>query len=171
MTTIEITGIDGNELTRVLDDGVDHGGNVIEPFIDPDGRWPLRCCLRDSRAGDTIAVIAWSPFPWRGAYAEVGPIVVHAGRCPGTPGGEGLSEAHDRRPMTLRPYGFDRRIAYAKVRSVPAGASVTSHLHDLLDDPDVDFVHGRNTTGGCFSFQATRSTPPGPAGETGSSDR
>lgn len=168
MTRIEITGIDGHELARVLDDGVDHGGNVIEPFIDPDGGWPLRCCLGDSEVGDTIAVIAWSPFPWRGAYAEVGPIVVHAARCPGAPGAEGLPEAHDRRSMTLRPYGSDRHIAYAKVRSVPAGESVTAQLHDLLDDPDIDFVHGRNTTGGCFSFQASRAATPRPATERGS---
>lgn len=156
MSDIEIRGIDCGALAEVLDCGIDQGGNPIEPFIDRHGGWPLRCCLDDSCAGDKIAIIAWSPFPWKGAYAETGPIVVHAEGCAGSTVSDRLPPELDARPMTLRPYGADHRIAYEKVRHVPEGKSLTAHVRGLLDDPGIEIVHGRNMTGGCFSFQANR---------------
>jgi hypothetical protein len=150
------TGTDPAELRRVLADGTDHDGNPVEPFTDDDGGWPLRCCLTDSQPGDRIAIIAWSPMPWSGAYAETGPIVVHTDGCD-TPGPTPRLPADlDARAMVLRPYGPDRRIAYHRVRHAPAGGSLTDHVEELLAFDDVDFVHGRNVTGGCYSFTATR---------------
>lgn len=156
MVQIEITGTERTALLEVLERGVDHGGNPVEPFVDEAGGWPLRCCLEDSRPGDEIAIIAWSPFPWAGAYAETGPVVVHTGGCTGPGVRHRLPPGLDDRPMTLRPYGPDHRIAYDKVRHVAEGGSLTEAARQLLDDPGVDLVHGRNVTGGCFSFQATR---------------
>ena len=153
MTGIVISGVDPNALAVALSVGVDHGGNPIEPFIDADGGWPLRCCLSDSLPGEQIAIIAWSPFPWRGPYAEIGPIVVHADGCAG-PGQPGLPGALDERAMTLRPYGPDHRIAYHRVRHIAAGESLIPHLEALLAEDDVELVHGRNTTGGCYAFTA-----------------
>ena len=125
MDRLAFTGIDHNELAVTLDRGLDHGGNSIEPFVDDDGGWPLRCCLTDSTAGERIAIIAWSPFPWRGAYAETGPVVVHTDGCPGPAMTDQLPSDLDARPMTLRPYGVDHRIAYAKVRHIDEGDSLT----------------------------------------------
>jgi len=150
------TGIDTDELALVLASGTDHGGNPIESFVDSDGGWPLRCCLADSKPGDTITIIAWSPMPWSGACAEVGPVVVHANGCPSAADTGHLPADMDARPMVLRPYGHDRRIAYHRVRHVDAGDSLTDHVTELLAHDDVDFVHGRNVTGGCYAFTATR---------------
>ena len=157
MLNIEITGIDSTALVEVLKRGIDHGGNPVEPFVDSDGGWPLRCCLEDSRAGDEIAIIAWSPFPWKGPYAETGPVVVHTQGCVGSMVRDRLPPGLDTRAMTLRPYGIDHRIAYDMVRHVPEGESLTALVRELLSDPDIEMVHGRNVTGGCFSFEATRS--------------
>jgi len=148
------TGVDTNELDHVLAVGVDHGGNAIEPFLDSDGGWPLRCCLDDSRPGDRVVIIAWSPMPWPGPYAEVGPVVVHAGGCPGHDPADRLPADFDSRAMVLRPYGYDRRIAYHHVRQIADGGSLTEHVTELLALDDVDFVHGRNVTGGCYAFTA-----------------
>ncbi len=114
--TINVTGIDVDQLTAALADGHDHAGNPIESFVDDDGGWPLRCCLGDSAPGDQIAIIAWSPFPWQGAYAETGPVVVHTADCPGTVA-PALSAEFNARPMVLRPYGHNQRIAYHRVRA------------------------------------------------------
>ncbi len=157
MPDIEITGVDNTALARVLERGVDHGGNTIESFVDHDGGWPLRCCLADSRVTDKIAIIAWSPFPWKGPYAETGPIVVHTEGCVGSTTSDRLPTELDGRPMTLRPYGVDHRIAYEKVRHVAEGDSLTAHVRGMLDDPGIEIIHGRNVTGGCFSFHANRS--------------
>ena len=153
--TFHVTGIDADELAVALAAGIDHAGNPVEPFIDDEGGWPLRCCLADSVAGDEIAIMAWSPFPWKGAYAETGPVVVHTTNCPGEAAPQ-LSAEFDARPMVLRPYGHDNRIAYHRVRHVAEGASLSVELEELLAEADVDFVHGRNVTGGCYAFTAKR---------------
>jgi hypothetical protein len=155
MNNVRISGIDASELKDALARGIDHGGNAIEVFEDPDGGWPLRCCLTDSAPGNQIAIIAWSPFPWNGAYAETGPVVVHAQPCDGTSSNT-LPANFDARPMVLRPYGPDRRIAYDHVRHVSEGSSLTNELQELLDDDGIEFVHARNVTGGCYSFTANR---------------
>ena len=154
MHSIIYEGLDAAEYARVLETGVDHGGNPIEPFVDDDGGWPLRCCLRDSNPGDRIAIIAWSPFAWDGPYREMGPIVVHADGCPGADEASKVPESLERRAMVLRPYGHDRRIAYGEVRHVKADRSLTHELHQVLASPEIDFVHARNVTGGCWAFEA-----------------
>lgn len=156
MSDITITGINNAELADVLARGTDHGGNPIEPFVTDDDGWTLRCCLQNAAAGDEIAIIAWSPFPWKGPYAEVGPIVVHTRSCEGQPLLDRLPPELDVRPMTLRPYNRAHHIAYDRVHHLPAGGSVTAHIKALLEDQTIEMVHGRNTTGGCFAFQAQR---------------
>ncbi|MEM7094797.1 MAG: DUF1203 domain-containing protein [Actinomycetota bacterium] len=154
--TLAFSGIDLTELAAALERGVDPAGNPIESFVDEDGGWPMRCCLRDSSPGDRIAIISWTPFPWTGPYAETGPIVVHAtpGCSPST--ADTLPADLDQRPMVLRPYGHDRRIAYHRVRHVAADQGVAEQAAALLELDDVDFVHGRNLTGGCYAFTARR---------------
>ncbi|MEM9464523.1 MAG: DUF1203 domain-containing protein [Actinomycetota bacterium] len=163
MTSIEFSsGIDTGELRDALRRGIDHGDNPIEPFVDAAGGWPLRCCLTNAEPGDRIAIIAWSPFPWQGPYAEVGPIVVHADDCPGTSASAELPTDLAERAMTLRPYGPDRRIAYHRVRHVGAGESTEAAVAAVLAEDDVAFVHGRNVTGGCYAFTAQRVEPVRP---------
>jgi len=147
-------GIDLAELERIRSAGRDHGDNPIEPYIDDTGGWPLRCCLGYSEPGEQLALIAWSPFPWKGVYAETGPIFVHADSCDGPQSHEQLPTELNSRAMVLRPYTHDHRIAYHHVRHVPQGESLATHVEELLAEPDVDFVHGRNVTGGCYSFEA-----------------
>ena len=155
-TSVTFTGINTAALEAVMASGVDHGGNPINRFVDHKGGWPLRCCLSDSEPGDEIAIIAWSPFEWDGPYRETGPIVVHANPCRGRADDRELPAALDRSAMVLRPYGHDRMIAYHRVRHVAEGRSVSAEITAMLAEPDVDFVHGRNVTGGCYSFTARR---------------
>jgi hypothetical protein len=154
--SINYSGIDPDDLRNVLAHGVDHGGNAIEPFVDHEGGWPLRCCLNESAPGDRVAIIAWSPFDWDGPYREVGPVVAHVDGCDGKAETEMLPTALDESPMVLRPYSHDHRIAYGHVRHVEAGESLTAHVRQLLERPEIAFVHGRNVTGGCYSFTARR---------------
>lgn len=107
------TGTDPAELRRVLHDGIDHGGNPIEPFTDDAGGWPLRCCLSDSLPGERIAIIAWAPMPWSGAYAETGPIVVHAEGC------GSADPMPDCRPTSMH-------VRWCCARTAPTDASPTT---------------------------------------------
>jgi hypothetical protein len=155
--SVTFHGIDRARLERVLAAAVDDGGNPIEPFVDDEGGWPLRCCLQESMPGDRLAIIAWSPFDWSGPYRETGPVVVHVEACPAAPGVlTRLPDALDARPMVLRPYSHDHRIIYELVAHLPTGGGVGSAAERLLEDPAVAEVHGRNWTGGCYAFTARR---------------
>jgi hypothetical protein len=156
MHDVVIEGIEPASLAAVLASGVDHGGNAITPVVDAEGGWQLRCCLADSRVGDRIAVVAWSPFAWDGPFREVGPIVVHAEGCPATWQQPAVPEQFDARPLVLRPYSDDHRIAYDLVRRVDPGEGVADAVAALLREPGVAEVHARNPLAGCFAFAARR---------------
>ncbi|MGB8862053.1 MAG: DUF1203 domain-containing protein [Ilumatobacteraceae bacterium] len=156
MTNITFHGIDPAQLRDVLAGGIDQGGNPIEPFIDEEGGWPMRCCLSDSLPGEEIAIIAWSPFEWDGPYRETGPIVVHTKGCAASWRLPALPDEFDQRPMTLRPYGEEHRILYELVTSVERDAGLNAAVGALLEHPEVAEVYGRNVRGGCFAFVARR---------------
>lgn len=150
-----VTGADPAQLATLWSTGVDHAGDAVEPFVDAEGGWPLRCCLADSRPGDELAIVAWSPFPWSGPFAERGPIVVHAAPCAG-PAGRGVPQQFLGRPQVVRPYAADRRIAYDHVRLLEPGGGLPAAIAGALADPAIDFVHARNVLAGCWSFTARR---------------
>lgn len=154
MNDLIFSGIDPTELSEVLAAGEDCNGVAIQPFIDEEGGWPMRCCLADSQPGEEVAIIAWSPYAWNGPYRETGPIVVHTAGCAGTWQQPSLPGEFDRRRMTLRPYDADHRILYDLVVAVPEGGSLTALTANLLERPEVAEVYGRNISGGCFAFVA-----------------
>lgn len=157
---LRVAGADPTQLAELRASGVDHGGNAVEPFIDHEGDWPLRCCLQDSVRGERLAIIAWSPFPWRGPFAEVGPIAVHADACPG-PCGHGVPAQFLTRRQIVRPYGHDHRMAYEDIVIVEADGTLPDVLRDVLRDvlarPGIELAIVRNLKAGCFSFTASAS--------------
>jgi Protein of unknown function (DUF1203) len=160
MSQIVFEGIDIEELASVLSAGVDCGGTVIEPFVDAEGGWPLRCCLQPSGAGDELAIIAWSPYRWNGPYRETGPIVVHVSGCPGTEQLTALPQDLNDRPMALRPYDAEHKIMYPLVEHFPPNSNLTARVIALFKNPDVVEVYAKNHVGGCFAFVA-RNTSAG----------
>ena len=156
---IEICGADPARLADLRRTGVDHGGNAVEPFVDRDGGWPLRCCLTDSLPGDVLAIVAWGPFEWRGPYAETGPIVVHADPCGGV-AGDGVPPQFLTRRQLVRPYGTDRRIAYDDIVIVEPDGSLPDVLADVLSRDGIEVALVRNVLAGCYSFTARRRVPP-----------
>jgi hypothetical protein len=157
--TVRIVGLDEEQLEALWRTGRDHAGNIAEPFVDREGGWPLRCCLRDSRAGEELTIVAWSPFPWRGPYAEVGPVVVHAQRCESRHEGGQVPVQFRTRRQILRPYGRDRRIAYDRLRLVHADGDIDGAIAELLAMEDISFVQVRNPLSGCYSFAVERADP------------
>ena len=152
---MEIQGADPEQLHQLWSSGLDHNDDPVESFTDTEGGWPLRCCLTDSVPGDELAIVGWSPFPWRGPFAETGPIVIHAHPCGGTEDRDVPAQFLTRRQL-VRPYGYDRRIAYDHLAVVDPDGSLPSVLEELLRLDDIDFVHVRNLRPGCYSFTARR---------------
>jgi Protein of unknown function (DUF1203) len=150
-----VVALDPSRLAAMRAEGVDHGGNPIEPFVDAEGGWPLRCCLRDSHVGERLAIVAWQPFTWAGAFAETGPVVVHVDACEGYEPGPVPPEFEARRQV-VRPYTHEHRIAYDLARIVDEHESLADALADVFRHDEVESVLVRNVVAGCFSFRVVR---------------
>jgi len=121
--------------------------------IDPDGGAPLRCCLRDSRPGERIALVPVIPDGPRGPYRECGPVFVHAEPCSG-PAHDGYPEDWRRRTQVFRAYDSTGSIVGGVV--VPAGQGQEEAARELLRDPSVAFLQTRNVVFGCYMLTIRR---------------
>lgn len=154
-TAITVVGTEPDRLAALRRAGIDQWGNVIEPFVDGEGGWPLRCCLRDSVPGDVLAIVAWCPMPWAGPFVELGPIVVHHDGCEGAVL-DAVPEQLLTRRQLLRPYTADHRIAYDHLTLVEGDGSLPAAIDALLAHPEVAEVVVRNVLAGCYSFRVAR---------------
>jgi len=147
----------------------DDAGRPMRPQRDQEGGSPLRCCLRHSRPGESIALVSYAPLHrWAagtgvdpGAYDERGPVFVHADAedCEGPEPGEGYPGAmHGIR--VFRAYDAQGRILRGEL--VPAAPPEQVHavadaaLRGLFADPAVALVHVRALGHGCFVLEARR---------------
>src|SRR6185437_11759683 len=137
-----IDAIPAERLEQMRRDGIDDAGDPFAPFVnpDPDGA-PLRCCLRDARTGERLALIAYRPDGTAGAYREVGPVYVHAERCPGYSEPDAYPAEFRHRPQVLRGYDDGGRIIDAVLVE---GDQAEAGIDRLLANPAVATVHSRN---------------------------
>jgi hypothetical protein len=142
------------ELDRIRANGVDDFGYPLEPRVVRDsGGTPLRCCLREAKAGERVVLIAYRPAAVGGPYAEVGPVFVHAQRCDGYRGTGRYPEGFRHRQQLLRAYDARGR----QVENVIVdGVRAEFAINDLLGRQDVAFLHSRNVLAGCYMFAITR---------------
>ena len=123
-------------------------------FVDQDGGAPLRCCLRDSRAGERIALVAVTPDGPQGAYRETGPVFLHADGCSGPSDHASYPEEFRRRTQVFRAYGHDGAIVGGSV--VPPGRGQEAAAAELLADPTIAFLQTRNVVHGCYMLTIRR---------------
>jgi uncharacterized protein DUF1203 len=128
----------------------DEAGHPLTVAVDAEGGSPLRCCLRETRPGEEVLLIAYTPPGTAGAYAERGPVFIHAEACPGylTPGMYPPELSH--RQQVVRAYDGQGRIADGVL--VADGEHALPVVRDLLARPDVELVHLRNVGYGCYNF-------------------
>jgi hypothetical protein len=148
-----VTAIPAATLQRIRTRGVDDLGNALVAVEDPEGGAPLRCCLRESAAGECVAAIGYAPFPWDGPYAETGPVFIHAQPCGGYREESAYPAGFRSRRQIFRAYGPERTIVAATVAD---GAGAELVLAELFARPDVEFVHCRNVAYGCYMFTVRR---------------
>jgi len=141
----------GPELLR---QGHDEAGNPVQARTDPTGGLPLRCCLRDSRPGDTVVLAAVTPPGPAGAYQERGPVFLHADNCGGADP-DARPEVWRTRRQVLRAYGPDGILRDGVVVTPEQDQAVVAA--QLLADPDTAFLHSRNVEFGCYLLAIHRS--------------
>jgi hypothetical protein len=152
--TFQIDAIAADELVALRAAGQDGAGNPLKPFtVDEPEAVPLRCCLRMGRVGEAAMLVSYEPPGGAGAYAERGPVFVHAQSCEGYASAHQWPPAFGDRRQVLRAYDHRGRIADALVVEPGEGEA---GLGRLLADPAVAVVQSRNVLYGCFMFVARR---------------
>jgi hypothetical protein len=148
--TLVFEPIPAAELDQIRAAGQDEAGNPLTPQADPEGGDPLRCCLRETRPGEEVLLIAYTPPGTSGAYAERGPVFVHADPCAGYATPHRYPPGLSRRQQVVRAYDQAGRIGDGILAS--DGEQATAVIQELLARPDVAVVHLRNVGWGCYNF-------------------
>jgi hypothetical protein len=152
--TFRIRPIPVAVLNAVRASGLDSGGNPVQLLTDAVDE-PLRCCLRNARAGELVILFGYEPpIPGRASpYREVGAILAHAGDCTGPEARSSYPHEWQGRPQVLRAY--DHRGWIHPASTTHDGSDPAGELARLLAVPGVVEVHSRNIVHGCFMFAAT----------------
>jgi hypothetical protein len=141
-------------LNQIREAGVDEAGNRLTAQVVATGGSPLRCCLRETAPGERVLLIAYTPPGTRGAYAERGPVFIHAESCGGYLTPDRYPPALGHRQQVVRAYNSDGQIADGVL--VANGEHAMTVTRDLLARPDVAMVHLRNVGYGCYNFAVRR---------------
>ena len=150
--TLEYAAVPPAVLDRIRMTGRDDFGNPAVPRARPAGL-PLRCCLRLSKDGERLVLVAYRPSALGGPYAEVGPVFVHADDCGGYPAAHSYpADFRDRRAV-LRPYDVDGLMLDGLVAEPGQSEGL---VRELLANPLVDHVQVRNVVAGCWNFSVRR---------------
>src|SRR5262249_59753206 len=98
---LKIHAIWAQERDRVRRTGLDASGNPPE-HVTAEGGEPLRCCLRNARAGESLILFGYEPPIGNSPYREVGAVFAHAERCAGPPATDAYPAAWRGEPPGLR---------------------------------------------------------------------
>jgi hypothetical protein len=101
-----------------------------------------------------VLLIAYTPPGTRGAYAERGPVFIHAEPCGGYLTPDRYPPALRHRQQVVRAYDREGRIADGVL--VGDGEQAMTVIGELLARPDVMLVHLRNVGYGCYNFAVRR---------------
>ena len=153
MDNFRIHALPGDVLRRVREGGVDDGGAAVVS-LRAEGGEPLRCCLRNARAGEAIVLFGYEPPIGASPYRELGAVFAHAEPCADAPAAGAYPEAWLGKPQVLRSYDARGWIHAAVVHD---GSEPEAEIARLLADPAAVQVHSRNVAYGCFMFRVTRS--------------
>ena len=150
---VRVHAIPADQLRAVRETGHDVSGFATEQLVAAGGE-PLRCCLRDARAGEECLLFGHEP-PIPGGptpYREIGAVYAHAHPCDG-PGDEDYPVDWRTRPQVMRAY--DARGWIHPATTTHDGTDPATALAAVLATPGVVAVHSRNIAQGCFMFAAT----------------
>jgi hypothetical protein len=152
--TFIVEAIPAGQLEEIRMNGRDEAGNPLAVSVEAQGGNPLRCCLRETEPGERVLLIAYTPPGTAGAYAERGPVFIHADACEGYPTPHEYPPGLRHRQQVVRAY--DRRGRIADGVLVADGREAERVMTELLARPDVELVHLRNVGYGCYNFTVRR---------------
>jgi hypothetical protein len=121
------------------------------------GYGPCRHCLRTFRVGEERRTLfTYDPFYGLEELPLPGPVFIHDGPCERYPEDGGFPSDLRAHPLTLNAYGRGRRL---RAQEYVTDGDVETALDRLLARPDVDYVHVRDTSAGCYDLRVERGEP------------
>ncbi len=118
------------------------------------GYGPCRQCLGCFEEGrDRRILFTFDPFSGLEALPLPGPVFIHENDCETYAERAGFPAHLRTLPLTLNAYARGRRL----VKQVYlADGAVDTSVDQLFDDPDVGYIHVRNTEAGCYICRLER---------------
>ncbi len=152
----EVRALPPQELTHIRQSGVDDFSHPIRLSVnDSQNGTPLRCCLREARIGESVALISWRPLQEAptSVYAEVGPVFIHADDCSGYQDHHSYPQGFRHRRQVLRSYSVAGDMLDTKLIE---GEQAEAGIAALFEAPEAVVLHSRNVEAGCYMFAVYR---------------
>jgi hypothetical protein len=114
---------------------------------------PCRVCLGTFLPGESRILFNHDAFAGVETLPLPGPVLVHEGACTPWSAPTGFPEALRQKPMTFNAYAAGRVL---RAQAFVADGDAEPVIESLLARPDVDYLHVRHTTAGCYMFRIER---------------
>ncbi len=117
---------------------------------------PCRHCLQIIAAGaEKATLFTYDPFEGLESLPLPGPVYIHAEACERYPENGGFPAGLRNSPRTLNAYAQGRRLMAAEYVE---NGTVEAGIEKLFARGDVEYLHVRSTTAGCYTFRIERAS-------------
>jgi hypothetical protein len=121
------------------------------------GYGPCRHCLRTFRIGEERRILfTYDPFEAVGDPPLPGPVFIHEAPCDRHPADGGIPEELKAHALTLDAYALHRTLV---TEVHVSGQAVEQELQRLLAREEVDYIHVRDASAGCYDFRIEPAPP------------
>jgi len=118
------------------------------------GYGPCRHCLKAFRVGEEqLTLFTHDPFEGIESLPLPGPVFVHTNKCERYPEDAGYPQELLRYPSVLDAYAKGRRLLS---ETVATEGSQPEIIQRLFENPEVQYVHVRDKSAGCYDFRVER---------------
>jgi Protein of unknown function (DUF1203) len=117
------------------------------------GDAPCRHCLKIIPAGEQALLFTYDAFEGVEKLPLPGPVYIHAQSCERYPEDASFPAQLRNSPRTLNAYAPGRRLI---AQEYVENGTVDSAIEELFARSDVEYIHVRSTTAGCYTFRIER---------------
>lgn len=155
MTDIRFSAMPTIDARNLWNGGTDAYGLLPETMVSDGPGHPCRHCLKNIDAGEALLVFAYRPFPELQPYAETGPVFLHKEPCERYAAEEVLPPVLTSPDFIVRGYNAENRIVYG-TGAVTLTAVIRSYATQLLERPEIAYVHVRSARNNCYQCRIDR---------------
>jgi len=122
------------------------------------GRAPCRHCLKLIQPNDEkLILFTYDAFHAQGVPPSPGPVYIHAEACAPFAGAGQIPAEYRGQPLTFEAFGESReRLGEHLIKDEDGGGA----LQEIFANSQVQYVHVRSTTAGCYLFRVERADQP-----------